>query len=59
MFTACVERCVSLVLGHPFEFSWLDVSQTDVRPKIDSYSISGTKQNFTAESFSRSASVSR
>src|SRR5229473_2373444 len=27
---ACVERCVSLVLGHPFEFSWLDVSQTDV-----------------------------
>src|SRR5262249_16768885 len=27
---AFVERCVSLVLGHPFEFSWLDVSQTDV-----------------------------
>src|ERR1700723_1669748 len=25
-----VERCVSLVLGHPFEFSWLEVSQTDV-----------------------------
>src|SRR4029078_5491340 len=25
-----VEYCVSLVLGHPFEFSWLDVSQTDV-----------------------------
>src|ERR1700731_1743606 len=21
---AFVERCVSLVLGHPFEFSWLD-----------------------------------
>src|SRR5713101_740319 len=27
---AFVERCVSLVFGHPFEFSWLDVSQTDV-----------------------------
>src|ERR1700683_731262 len=27
---AFVERCVSLVLGHPFEFSWLDISQTDV-----------------------------
>src|SRR6266852_328941 len=27
---AVVERCVSLVLGHPLEFSWLDVSQTDV-----------------------------
>src|SRR5580692_11223611 len=25
-----VEHCVSLVLGHPFEGSWLDVSQTDV-----------------------------
>src|SRR6266702_184745 len=25
-----VERCVSLVLSHPFEFSWLDVSHTDV-----------------------------
>src|SRR5712691_13159776 len=27
---AFVKRSVSLVLGHPFEFSWLDVSQTDV-----------------------------
>src|SRR5882672_3280447 len=27
---AFVENCVLLVLGHPFEFSWLDVSQTDV-----------------------------
>src|SRR5262249_58205619 len=27
---AFVERCVSLVPDHPFEFSWLDVSQTDV-----------------------------
>src|SRR4029434_1007327 len=27
---AFVEYCVSLLLGHPFEFSWLDVSQTDV-----------------------------
>ena len=27
---AFVEYCVSLVLGHPFEFSWLEVSQTDV-----------------------------
>src|SRR5215471_978972 len=27
---AFVECCVSLVLGHPLEFSWLDVSQTDV-----------------------------
>src|SRR6266404_979016 len=27
---AFVEHCVSLVLGHPFEFSWLDVSQADV-----------------------------
>src|SRR5258708_22269953 len=25
-----VERCVSLIVGHPFEFSWLDVSQADV-----------------------------
>jgi hypothetical protein len=27
---ALVEHCVSLVLGHPFECAWLDVSQTDV-----------------------------
>src|SRR5713226_1139445 len=27
---AFVERCVSLALGHLFEFSWLEVSQTDV-----------------------------
>src|SRR5467141_2584490 len=27
---ARVERCVSFVLGHPFEFSWLEVSQADV-----------------------------
>src|ERR1700726_2654570 len=27
---AFVEHCVSLVLGHPFECSWLEVSQTDV-----------------------------
>src|SRR6185436_2448127 len=27
---AFVEHGVSLVLGHPFECSWLDVSQTDV-----------------------------
>src|SRR2546425_11350385 len=27
---AFVERCLSLVLGHPFEFSWLGVSQPDV-----------------------------
>src|SRR5882724_5309095 len=27
---AFVERRVSLVLGHPFEFSWLDVAQTYV-----------------------------
>src|ERR1700738_2419709 len=27
---AIVEPCVSLVLGHPFEFSLLDVAQTDV-----------------------------
>src|ERR1700752_3317730 len=27
---AFVERSVSLVLGHPFEFSWLEVPQTDV-----------------------------
>src|SRR6266516_1449890 len=27
---AFVERGVALVLGHPFEFSWLDVSQADV-----------------------------
>src|SRR5215813_13412729 len=27
---AFVEHCISLVLGHPFECSWLDVSQTDV-----------------------------
>ncbi|HET6844340.1 MAG TPA: hypothetical protein VFK06_22050 [Candidatus Angelobacter sp.] len=26
---AFVEHSVSLVLGDPFEFSWLDVSQTD------------------------------
>src|SRR5262249_29395605 len=27
---AFVEHCVLLVLGHPFEFSWLHVSQTNV-----------------------------
>src|SRR2546422_11092686 len=27
---AIVERSVSLVLGHPLEFTWRDVSQTDV-----------------------------
>src|SRR4029077_1333032 len=27
---AFVERRVSLVFGHPFEFSWLDVAQADV-----------------------------
>jgi hypothetical protein len=27
---AFVEHCVSLVLGHPFECPWLEVSQTDV-----------------------------
>src|SRR5689334_12866400 len=27
---AIVERCVSLVLGHPFEFSWLEIAQADV-----------------------------
>src|SRR5580692_10191686 len=27
---AFVERCASTVLGHPFESSWLEVSQTDV-----------------------------
>src|SRR5438034_9011739 len=31
---AFVERCVSLVLGHPFEFAWLEVSQTDVFHRI-------------------------
>src|SRR5215216_4292127 len=30
VFKAFVERCVSLVVGHTFEFSWLEVSQTDV-----------------------------
>ena len=27
---AFVEHCVALVLGHALEFSWLEVSQTDV-----------------------------
>ena len=27
---AIVEYSLSLVFGHPFEFSWLDVSQADV-----------------------------
>jgi hypothetical protein len=27
---AFVEHCVSLVRSHPFEFPWLEVSQTDV-----------------------------
>src|SRR5712691_6404847 len=30
VFKAFVERRVSLVLGHPFELSWLDVSQAHV-----------------------------
>src|ERR1700680_585496 len=30
MLKAFVEHRVSLVLGHPFECSWLEVSQTDV-----------------------------
>src|SRR5271169_3809166 len=31
---AFVEHCVSLVLGHPFEFPWLDASQTDEFPQF-------------------------
>src|SRR6266550_6913398 len=31
---AFVERCVSLVFGHPFEFSWLDVSQANVFHRV-------------------------
>src|SRR5579863_2369583 len=27
---AIVERCLSLILGHTFKLSWLEVSQTDV-----------------------------
>src|SRR5215213_11853387 len=27
---AFVEHCVSLVVSHPFEFSWLEVPQTEV-----------------------------
>jgi hypothetical protein len=27
---AIVERCLSVGVGHPFEFSWLEVSQADV-----------------------------
>ena len=36
LLKAFVERCVSLGFSHPFEFSWLDVSQTDVfhRPSL-------------------------
>src|SRR3984885_9200220 len=30
VFKAIVKGCISLVLGHPFEFSWLEVSQADV-----------------------------
>jgi hypothetical protein len=30
VLAAFVEHCVSLVLGHTLDFSWLDVSQTDV-----------------------------
>ena len=30
VFKAFVERSVSLVLGHPLKFSWLEVSQADV-----------------------------
>src|SRR5258705_1890821 len=30
VFKAFVERFVSLVFGHPCEFSWLEVSQADV-----------------------------
>src|SRR5258708_27197797 len=42
---AFVERCVSLVLGHPFEFSWLDVSQADVFHRfLSSFFSSGWEQ---------------
>jgi hypothetical protein len=27
---AFVENCLSLDLGHPFEYSWIEVSQADV-----------------------------
>src|SRR5215831_18134679 len=30
VFKAIIERCLSFVLGHPFEYSWLEVSQADV-----------------------------
>lgn len=32
---AFVERRVSLVLGHPFEFSWLDVSPNRFRGTLE------------------------
>src|SRR5258708_12628713 len=32
-----VERCVSLVLGHPFEFSRLEIAQTDVFHRFFSF----------------------
>jgi hypothetical protein len=38
LLAAFVEHCVSLVLGHTLDFSWLDVSQTDVfhcSPSLD------------------------
>src|SRR5579863_29345 len=38
---AFVERGVSLVLGHPFEFPWLEVSQTDVFHPVLLVSCSG------------------
>src|SRR5258708_15747140 len=34
---AIVQRCVALVLGHPFELSWLDVSQADVFHRFFSF----------------------
>src|SRR3977135_1040700 len=39
---AFVERCVSLVVGHNFEFSGLDVSQTDVFHRSSPHRMSGT-----------------
>ena len=39
---AFVEHCVSLVLGHPFKFPWLHVSQTDVFHGLLPVGASGT-----------------
>src|SRR6266566_476452 len=48
---AFVEKCVLLFLGHPFKFSWLDISQTDVSHRFLLVSCDSVIQKARSSSF--------